>query len=299
MMAKDLLYRAQAALIRLILWLGQLLPLPLRAAMVGHVVNGAVRMVPFLRRRALHNMALAMPETDAAARNRILGQVARNVGRTLTEILFNTEFAQTAARSCVTGPGLAVLEAAKARGQGAIIVSGHFGQWEAIRHVLKVRGLETGAIYRPNNNPYYEPMFVRGITAGGAPIIARGPAGSRAMLRHIRNGGFIALLMDQFAQDGTILSFMGQPAVTSLSAADLALRYDLPLVPAFGTRTPQGIVVDIEDPIAHTDAATMMQVFNDRLALRVRANPGQWHWLHDRFKVFAFNRPATDAQADD
>ena len=284
-------YRVQALLIRSFLSAAKVLPLRLRTALAGHATNAAVHLVPSLRRRAEDNLLRIFPEMGPAERRQILGQVARNTGRTLTEILFNQEFATHAERTPISGPGMDALRAARASGKGAIIVSGHFGQWEAIRHALKAQGLETGALYRPNNNPHYEPLFRRGIKAGGAPIIARGSVGNRNMIKHIRSGGFIALLMDQYIQDGETLTFLGHPAVTSLSAAQMALRYDLPLVPIFSKRTRDGFEIVAEEPIAHTHAREMMQTFNDRLAAQIRAAPGQWHWLHNRWKMSRWNDP--------
>ena len=284
-------YRVQALLIRSFLSAAKVLPLRLRTALAGHATNAAVHLVPSLRRRAEDNLLRIFPEMSSAERRQILGQGARNTGRTLTEILFNQEFATHAERTPISGPGMDALRAARASGKGAIIVSGHFGQWEAIRHALKAQGLETGALYRPNNNPHYEPLFRRGIKAGGAPIIARGSVGNRNMIKHIRSGGFIALLMDQYIQDGETLTFLGHPAVTSLSAAQMALRYDLPLVPIFSKRTRDGFEIVAEEPIAHTHAREMMQTFNDRLAAQIRAAPGQWHWLHNRWKMSRWNDP--------
>ena len=294
---KNANYRIQAILIRCFLSLAKILPLRLRTALAGHMTNAAIHLVPSLRRRAGDNLHRVFPDMDEAQRRQILGQVARNTGRTLTEILFNQEFAAQAETIPINGPGLDSLHAARATGKGAIIVSGNFGQWEAIRHALKAQGLETGALYRPNNNPHYEPLFRRGIKAGGAPIIARGSAGNRNMIKHIRSGGFIALLMDQYIQDGTTLTFMGHPAVTSLSAAQMALRYDLPLVPIFSKRTRDGFEIIAEEPIPHTHAREMMQTFNDRLTAQVRAAPGQWHWLHNRWKIGQWNDPTPSHEA--
>ena len=294
---KNTNYRVQATLIRGFLGAAKVLPLPLRAALAGHLTNAAIHLVPSLRRRAADNLHRVFPDMDPIQRHQILGQVARNTGRTLTEILFNQEFAAQAEATPINGPGLEALRKARAKGKGAIIVSGHFGQWEAIRHALKAQGLETGALYRPNNNPHYEPLFRRGLKAGGAPIIARGSVGNRNMIKHIRSGGFIALLMDQYIQDGTTLTFMGHPAVTSLSAAQMALRYDLPLVPIFSKRTRDGFEIIAEEPIPHTHAREMMQTFNDRLGEQVRAAPGQWHWLHNRWKIGQWNDPTPSHEA--
>ena len=75
------------------------------------------------------------------------------------------------------GIGFDILKEAKNNGKGAIIVSAHFGQWEAIRHHLASNKMETGAVYRKNNNPWYERLFLRSIKHGGLPIVARGSSG--------------------------------------------------------------------------------------------------------------------------
>jgi KDO2-lipid IV(A) lauroyltransferase len=213
-------------------------------------------------------------------------KMGRNMGRTLFEILHCTEFQTLHERNIVSGPGLATLQQAHAVGKGAVIVSGHFGQWEAIRSTLKARGMETGAVYRPQTNRHYERRLFAGIEAGGKPILATGKIGTRALVRHIRKGGFIAILLDEKYTDGARLPFLGHPALTSLAAAQLALKYDLPMVPAFGTRTGDGTQFNVEfdAAIAPSDSLTMTQTFNDNLSDRILNDPDQWYWMLHRWK---------------
>lgn len=207
------------------------------------------------------------------------------MGRTLFEIYHAPEFQERPARFSVSGPGLVALEEARAKGQGAIIVSGHFGQWDAVRAVLKARGMETGAVYRPQKNRHYERRLLAGIKAGGEPILPTGKRGTGQLVRHVQAGGFIAILLDEKYEDGERLPFLGLPALTSLAAARLALRYNLLLVPAYGTRTGDGSTFDVafEAPIPHTDPVTMTQAANDSLSARVRAHPEQWYWMLRRW----------------
>lgn len=276
-------YRVQAWALRALLALVSVLPLPRRRAVVGAVTEWLVRSTP-LRRRAARNLALVWPDMAAAERDRLIARIGREAGRTLTGIWFNRDLAAEARGLEAEGPGLAALRAAKAAGRGALIVSGHFGEWEAIRHVLRREGMETGALYRPNNNPYYEPIFRAGIELGGQPIIPKGAAGMRVMLRHLRAGGFMAILADQHLGDGVLLDFLGRPARTTLSPAELSLRYDVPLVPAFAPREDGRRRIVIEAPIPASDPETMMAEFNARLGTWVRRHPEQWHWLHRRWK---------------
>jgi KDO2-lipid IV(A) lauroyltransferase len=283
---KSIFYLAQYVPIAALLGVSRLLSFDARCALASSVVGWTVRWIPPFRSRVEEGLQRVYPDMPRHDRGRIAGQVGSNMGRTLTEILHNTEFATKLDRFHAKGPGLQVLHDAKATGKGALIVSGHFGQWEAIRHYLKSQDLETGAVYRPNSNPYYEPHFLSGILKGGAPIVPKGSAGTMQMVRHIRKGGFFAILADQYVQMSESIAFLGHETQTTTSPAELALKYDLPLVPAFGLRSENGkdIHIMFEDPIEHTDAVTMMTEFNKRMGTQINANPGQWYWLHRRWK---------------
>ncbi len=215
----------------------------------------------------------------------LIREIGRNMGRTLFEIYHATEFQARQERFFITGPGLAALDEARAAGKGAIIVSGHFGQWDAVRAVLKARGMETGGVYRPQKNRHYQRRFLAGIKAGGEPILPTGPRGTADLVRHLKSGGFVAILLDEKYSDGEALPFLGLPAQTSLAVARLALRYDVPMIPSYGTRTGDGTTFDVEfeAPIPPSDAVTMTQAANDSLSERVRARPGQWYWLLRRW----------------
>jgi KDO2-lipid IV(A) lauroyltransferase len=285
---KDLLYRLQFAALRLVLALVRPLPLAARQRAVGAAAAALVTLAPPLMRRATDNLALVRPDMAPRARRRLARRVARNAGATLTTIWFNPDFAATLGEVEAEGPGLAAIRTARAEGRPALLVSGHFGRWEAIRHVLRREGLEVGAIYRPNNNPYYEPLFRGGIEAGGRPIVPKGRAGNRQMLRHLRDGGIMAILPDQAVSAGVDLDFLGHPARTSLAAAELARRYDAPLVPAFAPvedgAEGERVRVILEAPIPPGPPEEMMAAFNARLGAWVERHPEQWHWFHRRWK---------------
>ena len=215
-----------------------------------------------------------------------LGQrMGRHMGRTLFELYHDAEFQTLYHKFRVSGPGIKALKKANAAGKGAIIVSGHFGQWEAVRAVLRMNGMESGAIIRTHKNPHYARRIRAGIEAGGKPILSTGRAGTLALVRHLRSGGIISILLDEKHHEGVRLPFLGIDALTSLSAAELALKYDLPMIPAYGIRIDDGNAVQVifESPIKHTNSVEMTRVFNDSLSARILADPDQWYWLLGRW----------------
>lgn len=148
-----------------------------------------------------------------------------------------------------------------------------------------MHGLESGAVYRPQKNRHYERRLLAGIEAGGKPILATGRVGTKALVRHLRGGGIISILLDEKYSEGVRIPFLGHDALTSLSAAQLALKYDLPMIAAYGIRTEDGNAfrVVFEAPIPHTDAITMTRAFNDSLSARIMTNPEQWYWMLRRW----------------
>jgi KDO2-lipid IV(A) lauroyltransferase len=122
--------------------------------------------------------------------------------------------------------------------------------------------------------------------AFGGPVFPQGRAGTAGFVRHLKDGGQLVLLFDQDVPSGAVLPFLGHPARTALSAAELALRLKADLIPFFATRQPDGLTfqVTLDAPIPHSEPETMMLAVTQALEARVLAHPGQWFWIHRRWK---------------
>ncbi|HVH01764.1 MAG TPA: lysophospholipid acyltransferase family protein [Amaricoccus sp.] len=276
----------QAAL----LGVARALPYRARLALGSAVLRTAVAVVPDLRGRVDNNLGLIFPDMPAAERGRIRRGMADSFGRTLIETVTVPQFHARAAWSEPSGPGWEPFLAAHAEGRGALLVSGHFGQWEAVRGMLKARGIEAGALYRPVKNPHLQAMYFEQMSLSGAPLFPRSRQGMRELVRHLKSGGVVCVLLDQYVQGGRPIEFLGHPAPTGLAIAELAVRFDVPMIPAYGTREPDGLHVriDFEPPLPRTSAEAMTQAAADSLSARVLARPEQYYWLHRRWiKQFA------------
>ena len=256
-----------------------------RSRSLGRVFGVVMRVFPPARRRFDQEVMRVFPDITSKARVRLGQSMGQQMGRTLFEIYHDVAFQTQHHKFTASGPGLAALKEAHAAGKGAIIVSGHFGQWEAVRAAIKMHGLESGAVYRPNKNHHYERRILAGIPAGGNPILPTGRAGTKELVRHLQRGGIISILLDEKAASGERIPFLGSDALTSLSAAQLALKYDLPMICAYGIRNSDGntFSVEFETPIPHTTPITMTRAFNDSLSARIMKNPEQWYWMLRRW----------------
>ena len=262
------------------------LPYRARLAFGSALMRTIVAVKPKLRNRVENNLRLVLPELPARDRRRVRSGMADNFGRTIVEILSNPEFhAGGLWIAPEPGPGVEAILAAAAGGTGAVLVTGHFGQWEAGRAWMRSRGIACAGVYRQVRDPALNAIYLANLEHGGKPIFSKKRRGVRGIVRHVARGGIIAILADQYSRRAAPLDFLGRPAPTALLPAELALKFGLPLIPIYGIRRPDGLHVQVvvEPPVARGTAAEMMQAVNDSLAARIRANPEQYYWLHRRW----------------
>jgi KDO2-lipid IV(A) lauroyltransferase len=237
--------------------------------------------------RVRDNLGMILPDLAESEVRRLMRAVPRNVGRTLIEIYSGAEFVARASSHPIQGAGLAALDKAHAEGRPVILVTGHFGNYDASRAALIARGYRVGALYRPMGDPTFNEHYVKAISGIGTPVFPRGRQGLGDMIRFLRSGGMLGLLMDQHMAHGTALEFFGHPAMTALSAAELALKYNALVVPTYAVRRENGLDFDIivEEPIPEGTPEQMTQALNDSLERLVRQHLDQWFWIHRRWKA--------------
>ena len=273
------------AIITIIKLIG-LLPYRWRVPTGGWVVSWIVAPVIGYRKRVRENLEFIFPEMPEAEKNRLIRAVPAQIGRTLVELFSPADFKKVAALSTISGEGLSALDAAGAAGRPIIMVSGHFGNYDAGRFALSQRGFKVGALYRKMNYKGFNKYYVSQIAEIAEPLFLRGRRGMGEMVKFIKDGNAVAMLIDQHMAAGAPLTFFGKTAYTALSAADLALRYDALLVPCYAVRQNDGLHFDVivEAPIPHTTPEEMTQALNDSLEARVRERMDQWLWTHRRWK---------------
>ncbi len=262
------------------------LPWGARLAMMGWTVSRVIAPLAGYRSRAMANLAHVWPEMDRAERRRIADAVADNAGRTMIENYDPQGLLARMARAKPHGAGLEAMERARAAGRPVLLVTGHFGNFEAPRAALIARGWQIGGLYRPMSNPYFNAHYAQNMHALGGPVFEQGRRGTMGLLKHIRQGGMGVLLFDIYDSAGVPIDFLGRPAPTLTSAAEIALKCDALLVPFFGTRLEDGQSFDVEfeAPVPHDTPEAMMRALTRRLEARVLARPEQWFWIHRRWK---------------
>lgn len=283
---KRVAYFTSNLIIRTLLGAILLIPYRFRIPAMGWLVSRVIGPIAGYPQRIRNNLALVCPDLPESEIASLCHAVSDNAGRTLIEIYSGDDFIDRARNVEPEGPGLAALEAAQQSGRPVFIASAHFGNYNVVRAVLRLRGIDAGALYRRMANPYFNDHYVRAMKMTGETMFEQGRNGLRSMVRHLKSGGVVALLHDLYVFGGAPLTFFGKKANTSLVTAELALKYDALIIPTYVIREPNGLDfrLILRDPIPHSDPETMTQALNDDLETMVRANMSQWFWIHKRWK---------------
>jgi len=280
--------RLALALIRLLSWL----PLPLlhRAAALP---AGVLCRLPWRKHRVIRtNLAIAFPELDAGARRRLHREhLAEMVKLALESGAVWHWTASRLQKHLRETHGWEHVIAAQQAGRGVLLVGAHFGNWELSALAVSLRGPFSG-LYKAPKEARVDRAVTRSRERFGARLIAAGSPAMRAMLRELKAGGTVGLLMDQLPRqgEGVYAPFFGRPALTMNLVHRLARRTGCAVILANGERLPAGRGWRIhfepmdsaargDDPIA---AATAM---NRQLERLIRRQPAQYLWLYKRFAL--------------
>jgi len=277
--------RLTGALLMMPVLLSRALPYRWRVPLAGWLTSRILAPLAGYSRRVRDNLALVRPDLGRHEVARITRGVTDNAGRNMME-LYSPEFGARHRDVPTHGPGIAVLQRARDENRPAIIVSAHLASFNATRVGILKEGIELACFYRAMANRPFNARYVEAMARISEPIFEQSRAGVAQMVRHLRKGGVVGILSDLNAHDGMPLDFFGKPALTSLSPAEMALKYDAPLVPVFARRQPDGLNFEVifQDAIPPSDPVTMMRDYNRRLEAMVRESMDQWFWIHRRWK---------------
>ena len=136
----------------------------------------------------------------------------------------------------VTFEGLEHLERALDKGRGAIVLTGHVGNFELLMRMAGRVGTPVHVIIRPFTSPVAAAILER-LRAGGPNILAARNSGREA-LRVLSSGEVIVFVLDQHVatRRAAWVPFFGRPAATSRDAVRLSHRTGAPIVPVFTWR---------------------------------------------------------------
>ncbi len=254
--------------------------------------NVARRILRRRDRLAMRNLRGAFPAKNEAQLRATLDACWRHFGREALDSIRMQDMSleQIAARCPFVNAH--ILEEAIARGRGVILVSAHYGGWEAAGLALMSLVKNVRTVTRPLDNELLERDLARIRSRTGAAVLDRNRA-ARAMMQALSNNAVVVLLPDQavLPREGILVPFLGRDAWTTPVPAKLASRRGSTIVFAFCIPDATGHRLEFENPIrvdqlseAESDPAALTKRINDVISHRIATHPELWLWMHDRWK---------------
>ena len=235
----------------------------------------------------IKNLNIFSQNISDTAIKKITSDMWKNYGMTFIEYIFLDFFKET---SQVQISGENNLEKSINEDKPIIFISGHFANFELMSMEITKRNIKLATIYRPLNNFFLNP-FMKYLRKKYVckNQIKKGINGVRETIEYIKKKYSIALMVDQRVSEGKKVDFFGQAAFTTTLPAQLAIKYNLVIIPVFIMRTKNNkFTIEFQkeiNPENFKNKLELTEALNRTLEKMIERNPNQWIWSHNRWKL--------------
>ncbi|HTW93838.1 MAG TPA: lysophospholipid acyltransferase family protein [Tepidisphaeraceae bacterium] len=248
------------------------------------------------RERALGNLRRSFPDMPEEMRKTMARRSMQQLFIFFVEMLFTTRLVRidTWRKYIELHEFRRTLELLMDRRRGLIMLTGHYGNWEILGYVLATLGFETSSVARPLDNPYVNEWVLGVRQRRGQKIVDKKGATSE-VTTVLGRGGAVAFIADQNAgSKGVFVDFFGRKASTYKSIGLLAMEYDVPVVIGYARRREdrfffrvavQDIIYPEDWKAADDPLRYITQRYTRGIEDFVREDPGQYLWVHRRWKT--------------
>jgi Kdo2-lipid IVA lauroyltransferase/acyltransferase len=245
--------------------------------------------IPRLRRTALRNLELAYPEKSPADRRAVADEVFRSIARLIWVFARFPNINRQNISQWIRYEGLEHYLEAKKAGRGILFATAHFGNWElsAFAHALMTEPMHI--MIRPLDNPAVDAQVEARRQLSGNHLIVKWDA-ARAVLRALHQNEAVGVLIDQNTSldEGVFVDFFGTPACANTAFAKIAAKTGAAVIPGFAIwhEDEKRYVLKFHPPLEISgDAAEDTRRLHAILERVIREHPGQWLWIHRRWKT--------------
>ncbi|WP_440910125.1 lysophospholipid acyltransferase family protein [Candidatus Pelagibacter sp.] len=246
---------------------------------------------PFFRsKNIIHsNIKKAIPNINSDELNKLTSLMWNNYGRTFAEYMFIKDFRKGNLKNNIQIEGKEILEDIQIKKKQVIFISGHFANFELMAMYLEKSGIDLSAIYRPLNNIFINLIMERIRKKFICKNqIKKGIGGMKNLIKYKKKNFSTALMIDQRVSEGILSNFFNQKALTTTVPAQLAKKFNIPIVPVSIKRL-EGInfKINVESPILFKESQSIQSITDELnliLEKMITKNPSQWIWSHNRWK---------------
>ena len=285
-MIKKFNYLIQAILISIFFILARLIGLRLSRKLFSVIF---INVAPIFKSKKIinKNLEILSKKNPVLDKERIISNMWSNYGMTFVEYIFLNQFRKN--NSQIEIEGEKNLENLISKYKKVIFVSGHFANYELMSMEITRKKIQLATIYRPLNNFFLNPLmeFLRRRYVCKFQI-RKGIRGVRESIEYLKKDFSIALMIDQRVSEGEKINFFDRPAFTTTLPAQLAIKFNLPIVPVYIERKINNNFrikfFNELNPLNFKNKLEITNRLNLILEEMVLRNPSQWIWTHNRWK---------------
>ncbi len=286
-------HHAESAAFRMASVLSGVFPERVALSLAGLLGSLAGSVLRIRRTDVDRHLEIAFPDATPAWRRGVARASYRHLAREAVVTFRLSSSSVDDVRRRTKVHGLQELESALEEGRGAILITGHLGNWEIGGASLAARGVPIDAVVFPQNNPLFDRHLNNARARFGVTVVAKADAG-RMVLESLRKGRVMTLMADQNIRTRPVfVDFFGMPAATAKGPVVFAFRTGAPVFLGVSLREPgwpahYRVLIE-RVPIArrgalHADVARLTRAHVALLEDHIRSAPEQYFWLHRRWK---------------
>jgi len=259
------------------------------------ISRGLLRLVLSIlrkRRRLIHEqIALSFPGLPAVEHRKIAEQCLDNLAKGIALFPRIPSLVKNGIDDVIETEGFEHLDEALRQGRGVITFTAHYGCWEIMAVHVTARYPLVSMVVRPLDNLRVDNLVSSVRSSGGGGVID-----SRRVLKEgirlLRQNGILGVLIDQnFHKGGVFVDFFGRAAATNTLVPILARRTECVVLPMHNVWKNGKVRIICEAPVALSQNPDLVQAIQEDtqkltgyVEKWIREEPGQWLWLHNRWK---------------
>jgi Kdo2-lipid IVA lauroyltransferase/acyltransferase len=243
----------------------------------------------------MQNLEIAFPDKTPAQRKEILRGVYRSLGWQLGEFCKMHAYTAAQASGFIRYEGLERYLAAREKGRGVLVLTGHLGAWELSSFYHSLMGYPMSLVIRRLDNPLVD-AFVNGIRSLHGNRVIHKDDFARGLLTAMHRNETVGILMDtnMTPPQGVFVPYFGVKACTATALARVALKSGATVLPGFlvWEAAEKKYVLRFGEPlelvrtgVVAEDIVANTALFTAMIEAYVRRYPEQWLWVHRRWKT--------------
>ena len=250
-------------------------------------------MIPIRKEVTIDNLTNAFPELNKKQIRKIAFGAYRSFAITLVEILFTPSISKKQMINEVKCNNIELISQRYNEGNGVILLSAHFGNWEYIANSIALQSDKNfTVIVKPLRNNFVSDWMNKMRTKWNNDVVFLGVS-IRQIYNVLREKNIVALVADQRGPEDSIkIDFFGRKTSVLVGPAALALKTGAPIIYGISIRQKDYSykvdLIEISTDNLPDDNNDKIEELSKRhikyLESVIKQYPEQWLWMHNRWK---------------